>query len=224
MKRVAAAVTFALCAIAAASETRLNADTRFNIAPPSTLILSGSSNVAPWRCTGTTMSGEANVGAPLAKINEVIDRIEDGNIGAWMSNPAAGQFPAPSFALSIPIDTLRCTGGKPMERDMTAALKAAKFPSIIFRLDGVRGAIEHDLDLHLYRTAIAGRLALAGVTRELSIPVTAERLSRTRFRLRAELPVRMTDFSIAPPKALFGLIKANDELVVRFDLILEAAQ
>lgn len=111
-----------------------------------------------------------------------------------------------------------------MEKDMVATLKAQRFPNIDFRFDAVRGGIEHDLDQHLYRTSIRGQLAIAGVTRELIVPVTAERLARTRFRLRAELPVRMTDFSIAPPKALFGLVKANDALVVRFDLILEVAQ
>jgi hypothetical protein len=217
----AAAIVFAISssvAMAAPSGT-----TRLTIAPRSTLVLNGSSNVAPWRCTGKMMSGEAMVAAPLAKVNEVIDRIEDGNIGPWMSNPAAGKFPTPSFAFSIPIDTLRCTGGKPMERDLTQTLKAARFPSIDFQLDGVRAGIEHDLDEHLYRTSIGGHLALAGVTRELTVPVSAERLSRTSFRLRAELPVRMTDFAIAPPTALFGMIKAKDALVVRFDLVLEAA-
>jgi hypothetical protein len=217
----ASAIAFAISSsIAAAAPT---GTTRLTVAPRSTLVLNGSSNVAKWRCTGTSLSGEAAVAAPLAKINEVMDRIEDGNIGPWMSNPAAGRFPAPTFAISIPIATLRCTGGKPMERDMTQTLKAAQFPSIDFRLDGIRAGIEHDIDQHLYRTSIGGHLALAGVTRELTVPVSAERLSRTSFRIRAELPVRMTDFAITPPTALFGMIKAKDALVARFDLVLEAA-
>jgi hypothetical protein len=139
-----------------------------------------------------------------------------------MANPSAGRFPAPAFALSIPIATLRCSGGRPMERDMTHALKADRFASIEFRLDGTHGAIEHDLDQHLYRVTVSGRLSLAGVTRELTVSVIAERLSPARFRLRAELPVRMTDFSITPPSAVFGMIKANDALVVRLDVIMEA--
>lgn len=196
--------------------------TRLTVAPRSTLVLNGTSNVASWRCTGTTMSGEAVIAAPLTKVNEVIDRVEDGNIGAWMTNPAAGQFPPPAFRLTIPVDALRCTGGKPMERDLMNTLKASRFPAIEFRLDGLRAGIEHDLDARLYRTSIGGQLALAGVTRALTVPVSAERVSRTTFRLRAELPVKMSDFAIAPPTALFGLIHANDGLVVRFDLMLEA--
>ena len=38
-----------------------------------------------------------------------------------------------------------------------------------------------------------------------------------RFRIRAEMPVRMTDFGITPPTALFGIVKARNELTVRFE-------
>ena len=220
-KCFAAAVSLAIASFAIAGAAAIGS-TRLTVAPRSTLVLNGSSNVASWRCSGTTLAGNATIAAPIEKINEVIDRIEDGNVGVWMANPAAGKFPPPQFQLSIPIDTLHCTGGKPMERDMMHALKADRFPAIDFRLDGVRAGIAHDIDAHLYRTTVGGHLALAGITRDLDVPVVAERLTRTTFRLRAELPVRMTDFSIAPPKALFGLIKADDALVVRFDLVLEA--
>ena len=44
-----------------------------------------------------------------------------------------------------------------------------------------------------------------------------------RFRLRGGLPLRMTDFGIQPPVALFGLIRARDELWVSVDLNVELA-
>jgi hypothetical protein len=46
-------------------------------------------------------------------------------------------------------------------------------------------------------------------------------VARDRFALHARLPLRMTDFRITPPTALFGMVKAKDDLVVQFDLILE---
>src|SRR5438067_2245179 len=107
--------------------------TRLAIAPESTLLLKGSSNLAHWQCRGTTLSGSMELDAPIDKINEVIDRIEDGNMSVWMSEPAAGRFPAPRFDLSIPVDSLRCTGGRPMERDMRNAMKADHNPLIQFR-------------------------------------------------------------------------------------------
>ena len=55
----------------------------------------------------------------------------------------------------------------------------------------------------------------------MRVPVVAERVARDRFRLRARLPLRMTDFGVTPPTALFGMVKAKDDLVVTFDLYLQ---
>src|SRR5438132_13136858 len=77
--------------------------TRLAIAPGSTLRLDGTSNIARWQCRGTAMSGSMEVDAPIDKINEIIDHVEDGNISGWMSDPSAGRFPKPRVDLSIPI-------------------------------------------------------------------------------------------------------------------------
>jgi hypothetical protein len=188
----------------------------------SRLILEGSSNVTDWRCTGTSLEGEMSVAAPLDKINAVIDRIEDGNIAVWMANPAEGRFAQPRFRMRIPIANFRC-GNRVMERDMSQALKADRHPVIDFEFTELRGNVNHDLDAQNYQAKIAGQLMLAGASREVEVLVRAERIAPDQFRIRAELPVRMTDFGIRPPTALFGMVKAKDELLVRFDLTLKAA-
>lgn len=194
--------------------------TRLIAGQPSKLVLEGSSNVAPWRCSGTTLDGRMSVAAPLERINAVIDRIEDGNIAQWMANPAAGRFPQPDFQLRIPVTTLRC-GNRQMERDMYRALRSDAYPTIEFRFAELIGGVNHDIDGGNYHAKIAGVLTLAGARRNVSIDVVAERVSRDRFRLHARLPLRMTDFSITPPTALFGMVRAKDDLVVQFDLFLQ---
>lgn len=200
------------------------AGTRLVVGPRSTLLLQGSSNVADWRCSGNTIRGAMSVAAPIEKINDVIDHIEDGDVARWMSNPADGRFPQPEFELAIPIATLRCSGGRPMENDMSRALKADRHGSIGFRFAGLRSGITHDIDGGAFRATISGRLSLAGVTREVAFLANAQRISRSQFRLTADMPVRMTEFGIAPPRALFGMIKAADELSVRLDLIVEVSR
>ena len=111
-----------------------------------------------------------------------------------------------------------------MESDMREALKADRHPQVAFTFRQLRGGVQHDLDSGLYHATIAGDLTLAGVTRTIDLQISAQRVSRTTFRVRAELPLRMTDFGIKPPSALFGAIRAKNSLTVRFDLTLNVAQ
>jgi hypothetical protein len=193
---------------------------RFEAARPSTVLLQGSSNLAAWRCSGTSLTAEVEIEATVDKINEVIDRVEDGNVSAWILTPEEARLPQPRFWLSIPIESLRC-GNRVMEGDLRRALDAERYPAIEFRFTRIDGALHRDMDRDLYETTVLGELFVAGVRRPVKLPVVAQRISRSRFRLRAELPLRMTDFGVTPPTALFGLIKANNDLKVRFDLVLQ---
>jgi hypothetical protein len=203
-------------AVHAAEATRLTAGAA------SAVVLEGSSNVTDWRCRGTSIDARMLVATSPDHINEVIDRVEDGNIGVWMSNPSQGSFPAPRFDLTVPVATFRC-GNRVMESDMRRALKADTHPAVQFSFRQLRGGIQHDIDTGLYHAAIVGDLTLAGVTRTIDLTVSAQRLSRTSFRIRAFLPLRMTDFDVTPPSALFGAIRARNNLTVHFDLTLEIA-
>lgn len=185
----------------------------------SRLVLLGSSNVKDWRCSGTTLDGRMEVAAPLAQINQIIDRIEDGDVARL--DPRAASFPQPTFRLRVPVQSLRC-GNRQMERDMYRALRAEENPVIEFNFAGLVGGVEHDIDGGRYRATISGTLTLAGAQRKVKIPVEAVRVARDRFRLRARLPLRMTDFRITPPAALFGMVKASDDLEVQFDLYLQS--
>ena len=192
--------------------------TRLVSGAPSRLVLQGSSNVAPWKCSGTTLDGTMEVAAPLSRINTLIDRIEDGNVARLTAQTAT--FPQPTFALQVPVTTLRC-GNRQMERDMYRALRSDAFPTIDFTFQQLVGGINHDLDTGTYNAKIAGVLSLAGAKRNVSVDVAATRIARDRFRLQARLPLRMTDFRITPPTALFGMVKAKDDLTVHFDLVLQ---
>jgi hypothetical protein len=65
-----------------------------------------------------------------------------------------------------------------------------------------------------------GELTLAGEQREIEMVVVAERLADGRFTLVGSRELKMTDFNITPPSALFGLIKAKDTVEVVFDLMI----
>jgi polyisoprenoid-binding protein YceI len=115
------------------------------------------------------------------------------------------------LGLHIPVKTIRC-GNRQMERDLYRALRAECHPSIDFHFSEMSRGAE--------RATIRGNLSLAGTTRPIEVDADVQRIAPDRVRLHARLPLRMTDFHITPPTALFGLVKAKDDLVVQFDLVL----
>jgi polyisoprenoid-binding protein YceI len=187
--------------IAAAPFTLAQETTRFVSGTPSRLVLEGTSNVAAWRCSGTTLDGQMEVAAPLDRIDALMNGVEE-------------------FTLRVPIATLRC-GNKQMERDMNRALRSASYPAIEFEFAELVGAVRREGSAGCWKVRIHGVLALAGASRDVTIDVEAERIAGDRIILRARMPLRMTDFRITPPTALFGMIKAGDALTVQFDLVLQ---
>lgn len=173
--------------------------TQFVAGSASRLVLLGSSNVKDWRCSGTTLDGRMDVAG-----EEIIDGIE-------------------FFRLRVPVQSLRC-GNRQMERDMYRALRSEQNPIIDFQFRELIGVVERGLDDGRYRATIAGELSLAGARRRVRVPVEAVRIAPDRFLLRARLGLRMTDFRITPPTALFGMVKAKDDLEVQFDLVLQVAR
>lgn len=209
-----------LSILALASVVHAAEATRLIAAATSAVVLEGSSNVTDWQCRGTSIDARVVIATSPDHINEVIDRIEGGNVHVWTSDLTQASLPEPEFDLTIPVASFRC-GNRVMESDMRRALKANTHPAVRFSFREVRRGIRHDVATGLYHAVVVGDLTLAGVTRTIDLTVSAERLSRSAFRVRAFVPLRMTDFGITPPSALFGAIRARDSLTVQFELALE---
>jgi polyisoprenoid-binding protein YceI len=66
-----------------------------------------------------------------------------------------------------------------------------------------------------------GRLTVHGVTREVDLDVTG-RWSGSTIQVVGQLPVKMTDYQIEPPR--FGpVVSIEDSLAVDFNLVFERA-
>ena len=66
-----------------------------------------------------------------------------------------------------------------------------------------------------------GRLTVHGVTREVDLDLTG-RWSGSTIQVVGQLPVKMTDYQIEPPR--FGpVVSIEDSLAVDFNLVFERA-
>ena len=64
-----------------------------------------------------------------------------------------------------------------------------------------------------------GELTIAGVTRTNTMPVTFERIDKSKIKVKGTIALKMTDFGIKPPSppGLGLLIKTGDEVKLSFE-------
>ena len=117
--------------------------------------------------------------------------------------------------VSLPVNAFNC-GRAMMTADLRKTLKAAEFPRLKIRFislssnpitvvkqDELKGMVE---------------IELAGVTKQFEVNYTFTRTSKNVIRMVGERSINFSDFNLTPPKRLGGMVKANNQLSVEFQL------
>ena len=183
----------------------------YRIVAPSRITLQGTSNVSRWNCSGSTMNGKFELAAARSDVERYLN---ERNVAIEPQEGGA------EVRVEVPISGIDC-GNRVMERDLRNALRASQHPFIHFRYDALRTTVQYDEKTHQYTAKVAGTIELAGETRSLEMPLVAETGASGRLRVRTNLAVKMSDFGITPPTAMFGMIRARNELRVELELQLE---
>ena len=131
------------------------------------------------------------------------------NLIAAILNPGAVD------ALDIAIKTTTLTSPKEgLDKNMYKALKAAEFPEITFRLKKIEasGAALRAL----------GALKIAGVEKDIAFDLKTTANANT-LTVSGSVPLLMTDYGIAPPKAMMGMLKTDPKITVTFETVFASA-
>jgi polyisoprenoid-binding protein YceI len=64
-----------------------------------------------------------------------------------------------------------------------------------------------------------GTLTIAGTEKTVNMDVTASKLPDGSIRAEGELPLLMTDFGVKPPTAMFGTLRTDNKITVKFSLL-----
>lgn len=174
---------------------------RFAVQAESRMRIEGSSTVNTFTCLARDLTGYL---------------IHDGPAAAATSHMAGPHLP--QAVLVVPVRSFSC-GDRRMDRDLYRALKASDFPEIRYELSDVEILDNPSESSQTHRLHAAGRLTVAGTTRPIKTALPGLRLPDGRLRATGVQEMRMSDFGIERPSALWGLIKARDRLLIRFDLI-----
>jgi YceI-like domain len=201
-----------------------NAGLKFIPSVGSRLELQGEATIGSWSSRSTDIHGEVVLDTDAAALNTLFDRIESvapHDEGHIQSDLLTLSFRSPPVGdITVPVMSLHGDSNA-MDRDMQNALDVRQHPLIEYVFQHLQQAAlqwnsqDHQAELKL---SIVGRLSMAGVGRPITMDMIVKRDSRRHFLAHAQTALLMTDFSMTPPGALFGLIKADDRVVVVFDL------
>jgi polyisoprenoid-binding protein YceI len=179
----------------------------------STVRLQGTSTAHNWEMKGTMIGGQLEFGAGV-----VLDPAQASIAGASDGKvPVTGRAIIPVFSVKSEADHLP----EVMERLMQEALKEPQFKRIEYRLSELKLNGAHDPGKPFQFDA-TGELAIAGVTKKVSFPVTIEK-AEDRIKISASVPLKMTDYGVTPPAPNFGLglMRCGDQLTILFDWVLK---
>ena len=196
-KRVATIALLTLIAGVARAQ-----DTRVPVNPDSKLWIDGTSNLHGWSCKATALDAAIDLDAALA----------------------AQIATAPPKALKrvqvkVPVKSLKCGHGA-MDDNLYKALKADQSPEISYILATFEAAPGEAKDTFTLHTV--GTLMVAGTEKKIEMDVVATRLADGSVTAKGLVPIKMTDFGIKPPTAIFGRLKTGDEVKVNFELTVGA--
>lgn len=203
-RRAGLGVTTALCLLAVAvTSVAEGGGYALKLAEGSELSLSGDSTVHAYESEATELRLESAVTmGPNATPAAILAGAE-----------AEGRVE--SLRLTVPVEGLK-SGVIGLSGAMHKALKHKKHPNIVFEMKSytvTKDAKQSDV----FNIAAEGDLTLAGVTKR--IPITMIGLLEGGFvNVVGERDLLMTSFGVEPPTMMFGKIKTDDKVVVKWDL------
>jgi hypothetical protein len=175
---------------------------RLSVRPDSRLWLEGSSNVRDWRCDATSLDASIDLD----------DNTYDG-MGS-VERVRGVQVRVPAYALTC--------GRSQMDNIMYKALRADDEPECR-QIVGNFDLVTREPGDPQGSLVMQGTLRVAGRERVVRVPVDVQQQRDGSLRAQGALPILMTDYGITPPKALFGVLRTDNRLVVKFDLIVDRA-
>jgi polyisoprenoid-binding protein YceI len=192
-----AAAFIAIATTAAAQETA-----RVVVSPESKLWIDGTSNLHGWSCKADNW--EAAVEFDKAAISQMAVAAPKG---------------LKRVEVKVPVKSLKCNHAG-MDGNVYKALKADASPDISYIMGSFEVVPGEVKDTFTLKTV--GSLTISGKENKVTMDVVASRLPDGTVKAVGMVPIKMTDYGIKPPTAIFGRLKTGDEVKVNFELTVGA--
>ncbi len=107
----------------------------------------------------------------------------------------------------VEVADIKSERGATMDKKMHAALKKEEHPKVFFKLKEVKNS-----------AVLVGELNIAGQEKTVEIPVQITE-EGDALKIAGEHTIKLQDYNMQPPTAMFGQIVVGDDVTVKFDLV-----
>lgn len=122
-----------------------------------------------------------------------------------------------SLVVKVPVKSMKSAEGSIMDGKAYDAFDAKKNPFITFTLTEAAPVKITDKDVEV---TLVGNLSMGGATKKVSFKA-AGKLTGNVFELKGAVPVKMSEYGMKAPTAVFGTIKCGDAVTVKFVITVE---
>ena len=127
-----------------------------------------------------------------------------------------------SIRMVMEVRSIKSDMGSVMDNKTYKALKADEDPEITFLLE-VPFTIGRVM-VGQKPVFLNGSLTLAGVTRPVIMLIRSFKAANSTLTIEGEQNIKMTDFGVKPPSALFGTMKADPAITIEFNTVFTIQQ
>jgi polyisoprenoid-binding protein YceI len=163
----------------------------FTLTKGYTVTINGTSNLHSWNEKVETVSGNSTVA-----IN------------------TDGSFDIDAVNLKMEVHSIKSDMGSAMNNNTYKALKGDANPEITF----VLAAPVKSIKAGASASSISAncKLTIAGVTRPVTMQVKISMPQKGTIDFEGSQAIKMTDYGVTPPVALFGALVTGDEITIHF--------
>lgn len=165
----------------------------------SSITISGTSTLHDWTMKSEEHSGAININSKKKTKNT----LEEGTILA--------------ISIDILVNNLISERGGTMDNKAHRALKMEEFPKITYKL--IKAVAFNSFNENNNTLiSITGVLNMAGVEKTIVLNNVKATYFNETLSLSGKIPLKLSDFNIDPPSAMFGQIQTGDNITVEFTL------
>ena len=173
--------------------SNVTAQTNYLLNNGYTVTIHGGSNLHDWDETIGKVSGTSNI--------------------SWNSN---GSFNITAMKIEIDAHSIKSSEGGTMNNKTYKALKADDHTAITFTLTSPLQSIKATTAGE--NVTASGDLSIAGVTHQITIHAKVTASPGGNVDIDGSEPIKMSDYKIDPPTALFGVLKVSDDITIHFKI------